>query len=447
MPLQLTPDKIGFNDRSEVFKLPFEEQIAFFRGKLNLPTEHYDDILKAAHDRAFVVAGAQKADLLTDFHAAVEKAIAEGKSIQWFRQQFDDIVAKNGWAYTGSRDWRTRIIYTTNSATSYAAGRWAQLNDPDLLKARPYWRYVHNDTVAHPRPLHVEWSGLTLRHDDPWWQTHYPPNGWGCRCRAVAVSKPNPNRDTAPDDGTYEKVDRNGEIHTIPKGVDYGWDYAPGASKWQPDLTKYPAPIREALQSELRRGYNPAMRDFRQPKGDFTIYDAAVPKTIADTSTPLKAAVIQFEDEIRGSGLEVGAFFASDGKLVLRREGDADRIGIRTNEFAAVEGTVFTHVHPQGGNFSPDDLERAFELKLAELRVVTRMFRFSVASSAERYSWPGGKALGRLIAKHQPGAIAEVKDRIISGELNPRDAQAEVEHVLWRRIFEAVKLTYRREKL
>ncbi|BBL70337.1 phage minor head protein [Methylogaea oryzae] len=231
MPLKLGQDGAGFNARGDgPFNLPFQEQIAFFQQKLDLPTRHYDDILQAQHDRSFVVAGAMKADLLADLRGAVDRAISEGKSIQWFREQFDGIVEKHGWAYKGERDWRTRVIYKTNMSASYAAGRWAQLNDPDLLKSRPYWKYVHNDTVTHPRPLHVAWSGLTLRHDDPWWLAHFPPCGWGCRCRVTAVAESTPGRDTAPDDGTWEKVDRWGEVHSIPRGVDYGWDYAPGQS-------------------------------------------------------------------------------------------------------------------------------------------------------------------------------------------------------------------------
>jgi uncharacterized protein with gpF-like domain len=228
-------------------RLPFAEQIAFFRGKLNLPTAHWDDVLKSGHDRAFIVAGAQNADLLQDLRGAVDGAIADGKSIQWFREQFDATVDKYGWAYRGSRDWRTRVIYTTNMATSYAAGRHEQLQHFE------YWRYKHNDSVVHPRPLHVSWDGLVLPKNDPWWQTHFPPNGWGCRCRAIAATPAeyrSAGKRTAPDDGTYEKVDRYGERHVIPNGIDYGWDYAPGARKsdswdslmsdklvrWEPEL-------------------------------------------------------------------------------------------------------------------------------------------------------------------------------------------------------------------
>jgi len=237
MGLILSPTQLAFNARGDgKFSLPFQEQIDFFRQKLNLPTERYDDILKAAHDRAFVVAGATKADLLNDLRNAVDKAIADGKTYAWFRKEFESIVQKHGWkGWTGSdtqagRDWRTRVIYKTNLSASYAAGRYAQLTDPDLLKSRPYWKYVHNDMVSHPRPLHVEWSGTVLRYDDPWWQTHFCPNGWGCRCGIVAVTADEYKGLPAPDNGTYTYKDRNGGLHVIPKGIDYGWDYAPGAS-------------------------------------------------------------------------------------------------------------------------------------------------------------------------------------------------------------------------
>ena len=258
MPFKLTPSQLGFNARGDgKFNQSFQEQVDFFRDKLNLPTEKWDDILGAAHDRAFVVAGATKADLLNDLRLAVDKSIAEGKSINWFRQEFKNIVRNNGWeGYTGSdtqegRDWRTRIIYRTNISTSYAAGRWQQLNNPDLLSVRPYWKYLHNDNVSTPRPLHVSWSGLVLRHDDPFWTTHFPPNGWGCRCRITAVRAKDYKGEKAPDNGTDIKTG-------APKGIDKGWDYAPGANTHkslknlvEEKMISLPAAISVALGREL----------------------------------------------------------------------------------------------------------------------------------------------------------------------------------------------------
>lgn len=72
--------------------LPFAEVLAFFRHKLNLPTQQWDDLLGAAQDRAFVVVGAMQADLLQDLRNAVDKALAEGTTYEQFKKDFKQIV-------------------------------------------------------------------------------------------------------------------------------------------------------------------------------------------------------------------------------------------------------------------------------------------------------------------------------------------------------------------
>ena len=244
------------------FHRPFPEQLAFFRRKLNLPTAAWDDIWQEAHDRAFVVAGAMKADLVADLRAAVDRAISDGATLEDFRRDFRATVARHGWTgwtgegTQGGEAWRTRVIYQTNLATSYAAGRWRQLTHPALLAARPFWRYVHNDSVLHPRPHHQAWGDmrLTLRHDHPFWRTHFPPNGWGCRCRVQAVTGPKAGDATEPPAGWAEPDAKTG----APPGIDRGWAYAPGASAARPllelvdaKLLRLEAPIGAALWQAL----------------------------------------------------------------------------------------------------------------------------------------------------------------------------------------------------
>lgn len=242
-------------------RLPFAEQIAFFRQKMNLPTQRYDDIKGAAHDRAFVVAGAQSADLLADLRYAVDAGIAKGDTLQDFRKNFASIVADRGWTgFTGDGSkagiaWRTRVIYNTNVSVSHAAGRWQQLNDPELLALRPFWRYIHSDIVAVPRPQHLAWNGLTLRHDHIFWQTHFAPNGIGCRCRITAVSAPKDADSTAPPDGWNVRNSKG-----LLPGIDKGWDYAPGAKTDQPlrdlvqkKLITWPPAIGQALTRDVTR--------------------------------------------------------------------------------------------------------------------------------------------------------------------------------------------------
>lgn len=238
------------------FRQPFQDQLDFFRSKLNLPTERWDDIMRAAHDRAFIVAGAAKADLLEDLRRAVDDAIAKGISIGEFRRQFAEIVARHGWTgwtgqgTAGGQAWRTRVIYQTNLQTSYAAGRWRQLNEPAVLAGLPYWEYVHRDGVLHPRPQHLAWHGLTLRHDDAFWRRHYPPNGWGCHCRVRARARPRAGLPTErPAD--WDEIDPKTQA---PRGIDKGFDYAPGRT-WHPDLDKYsPALARQVVAANLKDG-------------------------------------------------------------------------------------------------------------------------------------------------------------------------------------------------
>ena len=216
--------------------LPFAEMVRFFLRKLNLTTDHWTDIYTREHDWSFVVAGANRDALVTDFRAAVDKAITEGTTLEEFRQDFDRIVAAHGWDYNGGRDWRSRVIYETNLNTAYAAGRYEQ------LQAAPYWQYVHADWVTNPRHQHLAWDGLVLRRDDPWWQTHYPPNGWGCQCSVrglwprdlAAMGKDGP--DEAPEVHLVERLigqrnPRGPRLVLVPEGIDPGFEYIPGSSR------------------------------------------------------------------------------------------------------------------------------------------------------------------------------------------------------------------------
>lgn len=244
------------------FGAPFAEQLAFFRQKMGnlVPTERWDDMIGEAHDTGFMVAGATKADLLTDLSVAVDKAIAEGRGIDEFRRDFRAIVAKNGWTgWTGEgtvqgEAWRVKTILRTNAYTSYAAGRYAQLAAEDW----PLWVYHHGGSLE-PRIQHLDWDGLALEPSHDFWQKFYPPSGWGCSCyvtgarsaRGVKRLGGDPDKKLPAD---WAKIDpKTGE----PKGISKGWGYAPGASVWQrtnffaDKLGQLPAPIGAAFGASV----------------------------------------------------------------------------------------------------------------------------------------------------------------------------------------------------
>lgn len=216
------------------FNIPFVEAIDFFRGKVRIPTARWDELAVGAHSKAFTVAGALTDDLLADFQAALLRDLEEGGSYSGFQKRFREIVQDRGWVHTGTAGWRSKVIWQTNMSTAYHAGRYAQMTDPDVMSYRPYWRYRHGGS-RHPRPEHLSWDGLVLPADDPWWNTHYPPNGWGCRCYVEALSERDLARigksgpDKAPSSPVRRIRDRvTGRVSEVPAGIDPGWQYNPG---------------------------------------------------------------------------------------------------------------------------------------------------------------------------------------------------------------------------
>lgn len=212
---------------------PFPQQVAALRLRLGnlVPTARWDDIQRSAHDSAFMVAGATKTDLLADIFKALDRAAAEGTTIETFRQDWRAIVEKHGWhGWTGEgtkkgEAWRTRVVFQTNMAVSRAAGRLAQLRDGNF----PLWVYLHGGS-REPRPKHLALHGIALPPSHPFWKWWYGPNGWGCTCRvrgarsAAGVRRLGGNPDKKLPDWWNQIDPKTG----APVGIDRGWDYMPG---------------------------------------------------------------------------------------------------------------------------------------------------------------------------------------------------------------------------
>lgn len=389
------------------FDLPFQEQIDFFRQKLNLPTERWDDIWQAQHDRAFVVAGAMKADLLDDLRQAVDKAISEGTTLETFRKDFRSIVEKNGWhGWTGEGseagfNWRTKVIYETNLRSSYAAGRWAQLDDPGLKKLMPFKRYVHNDSVLNPRPLHKAWHGLTLPADHPFWNTHFAPNGWGCRCRIVAAVAPRKGDATEPPAGW----DVPGIDGTLP-GIDKGWGYAPGASARRDladvvkgKVAKLPPKLGKALADDVASSVGrPAFVEAKTAKAaaewavknnlaDFADYAGIKPEVANDWNRSLFEHLQEFP-ELRKNQRFVGSAQAQFAHYAT----------VRRQEYAA------------------ELVKRGFPADVAKQWADNRVRAPKVKGTRFAQSWQQKEAAGIAVNTKWGGSPAAFKQRLVELE-------------------------------
>ena len=179
------------------FNIPNEEAKKYIDAKSRvLPTDTWKDITQSAHSKAFVIAGISKLELLSDTHAIIAQQMETGTSFSDFRKQFREKVAQHGWTKFETEDrkyqaWRTKIIYHTNMNAAIAAGEWEQITSESSRKNFPYLQYVHGyyGESKNPRVEHKAWDGIVLPVDDPFWERHYPPNGFNCNCGVRQLTK------------------------------------------------------------------------------------------------------------------------------------------------------------------------------------------------------------------------------------------------------------------
>jgi len=243
---------------------------AFLKNKIRVGTDgspfpnaknfSYRDIWHEEHCTNFTVAKALQMDVLKDIHESVVAAANEGWTTEHFKKELGPLLRKKGWwgkkdmvdphsgetvrAQLGS-DRRLKTIYQTNIRSAYQQGKWERSQASD---AHPFLLYRVGNSKEH-RAEHESWDGLLLDKNDPWWNSHFPPNGWGCRCWTQAISEDRAERLKAEgfevppsvegDDGYSVAVktdppperylsyinDRKGTIEKVPAGVDPAFNF------------------------------------------------------------------------------------------------------------------------------------------------------------------------------------------------------------------------------
>lgn len=142
--------------------------------------KHYDAELGAALKKNIAVFSAFKE---TSFREELEANLTDnGKFLPW-----SDFKKK---AASISGDYNKRWLeteYHHTVANANMAKKWKRFQrDKDLYANLKYDAVNDNQT----RAKHRAWDGVILPIDHPWWETHLPPNDWGCRCDAIQTDEP-----------------------------------------------------------------------------------------------------------------------------------------------------------------------------------------------------------------------------------------------------------------
>ncbi|MCC5636310.1 phage head morphogenesis protein [Nostoc sp. CHAB 5844] len=255
-------------EQIDPFKLPFDEAIAYFKQKQILPSLAWDDFADAASDYAFTLSQVTSAELLNDVYNHVLSGLENGDSYGEFKKGFDRAIDKAGWN-PANRPWRTQLIFNQNLRQAYQAGRYKQMSDPEVLKLRGFWQYIHRDSRV-PRPHHLALDGKIYPADSPFWQTCYPINGFGCRCSVVSLSQRDLDREgLTVDEPPQEQVTVVDKVTLVRKSVpaingkpigEPGFSTIPGGSDpkqrqviLEQAMAKLPPQLQEQVKAALEK--------------------------------------------------------------------------------------------------------------------------------------------------------------------------------------------------
>lgn len=256
-------------DIRHTIHLPPDDTMRAFEARDELGiTVRWSEWYHDDHARGFTVAKVAKLDLLDTIRNSLADVLANGGTFEQWKERIVPDLQRAGWwgrvqdrELTGTDEAitvglrRLRTIYDTNLRVSRAAGHWARIQE--LKDVAPYLRYSAV-LDSRTRPQHRVWHGTILPVDHPWWDTHFPPCGWNCRCTVMQLSERDLRRrgwevSDPPAEGPPQTFFRAGSTtpEIVPAGIDPGFAYNPGKASMRAIADKAKATLERTAAHDL----------------------------------------------------------------------------------------------------------------------------------------------------------------------------------------------------
>ena len=159
--------------------ITYTDALRYARDKrVVLPEEFYLLDLNA-RQYATTVSGLASLDQIKTVINLSNKAIESGSTFQ----EFQKAVKESGIELSPHH---LDNIFRTNIQNAYAHGIWTQQQENKAN--RPYLKYS-SLTDSRVRPSHLALNNIVRHIDDSFCYTHYPPNGFQCRCSVDALTE------------------------------------------------------------------------------------------------------------------------------------------------------------------------------------------------------------------------------------------------------------------
>jgi SPP1 gp7 family putative phage head morphogenesis protein len=173
---------------------PHHEAIDFIRSKPVVSREVLDGLLPELKPRVFTISGVEVANIMQEVRDRIAE-VPEGAD--WDEAKKDILPklspffvdpaadAEMQKAQQDAAERRAELLLRTHCTQAYSASQWRVMQrQKDVF---PYWQYVTMED-DHVRPEHAALDQIVLPADDPFWEAHYPPWDWGCRCQVISKS-------------------------------------------------------------------------------------------------------------------------------------------------------------------------------------------------------------------------------------------------------------------
>jgi SPP1 gp7 family putative phage head morphogenesis protein len=319
---------------------PNEAAADYIRGKAVADPKNFGNLPDQLKQRAFTVAGIEQLDVLRRMRDIIAK-LPEGASWDEAKRElaaeispFID-VDDDSKRTTASRA-RAEFLLRTHGFQAYAVARHQQ--QMEVVRDFPYWKY---ETVgdSRVRPGHAALDGKVLRADDPWWNTHYPPWDWGCRCIVIALDEDDAEELGITDSEEMPMPERSGSFTFDPTNVAIDMD-ALQKGYDEPDWKLFTAKCRqETVQA-----------NGREPE---TMWELMLDGKMQKTAKTLTASTER-------DGRERALVLDFDtGKKIAEATGEANSVKPEIPDGRTV---CTLHTHPDGDNMpSPADIKFGWE--------------------------------------------------------------------------------------
>jgi hypothetical protein len=340
------------------------------------------------------------------------------------------------------------------------------------------------------RASHAALNGLILPANDPFWQDHYPPWDYGCRCQIIPVDED--DYQAALDEGRVagkqgamsEEGRANGWVlgeKAYQRLVDTG-DLDWGAGQPVNVLSPYkrakdekerqaayrwnPADISISLDT-LKTRYDKETFDHfeRQAKateidGGITLWDRlsgkkpkakkTKTKEVGRAITPkqMTARVVKAVKEITPSEMEIFVVMSKDGKEIFPRHTSGPRGGNLPSRWVDnLKDATLVHNHPSGlrnkgygSSFSLADIQTSSDQKLA--RIVAGSGRRTYIMEPGPDGWPAQREIFSAFKSSSDEVASIVEARISRGSRKIWRYNQIHNHLVWRKVAKTLGMKY-----